>query len=125
LCILVVEDHAETLNTLRRLLERDGHEVRTAATMHDALLVADDWFFDALLSDIALADGDGWELLQRLRASRNFHAMAMSGYGGEPERQRSVAAGFACHIQKPFDPTVLRRELQKAGEARAERGNRG
>jgi CheY-like chemotaxis protein len=124
LCILIVEDHAETLNTLRRLLERDGHEVRTAATFRDALLTADEWAFDALLSDIALADGDGWDLLQRLRERRDFAAVAMSGYGSEPERQRSVEAGFSCHIVKPFDPAVLREELRKIGEAVSERRER-
>lgn len=111
--MLVVEDHADTLFMLRRLLEGRGHEVRAAATVHEALECAKQWTFDALLSDIGLSDGDGWHLIEQLRAGREFRAIAMSGCSSRQDHRRSVEAGYECHLVKPFDPDLLHQQLDK------------
>lgn len=112
--ILLVEDHADTRHALERLLARWGHEVRCAATVASALEVAADFAPDLLLSDIGLPDGTGLELLVKLRRTRNFHAVAMSGFGMEADLQASLSAGFAEHLIKPITSQSLREALARA-----------
>lgn len=100
-CILVVEDHDDTLRSMKLLLTRLGYEVLTADNMTDALRIAERRHFDILLSDIGLPDGTGLELLKRIRAVRNVPALALSGFGMDEDIERSQQAGFADHLTKP------------------------
>lgn len=100
-CILVVEDHDDTLRSMRMLLTRLGYEVLAAETMTEALRIADEHHFDILLSDIGLPDGSGLELLKRIRAKRSVPALALSGFGMDEDIERSSEAGFADHLTKP------------------------
>src|SRR5947209_16754439 len=68
LSILVVEDHQDTLNLYRQLLESDGHSVSAVESFSGALALADRHRFDLLIADVTLPDGSGWALLERLRA---------------------------------------------------------
>jgi CheY-like chemotaxis protein len=100
-CILVVDDHDDTLRSMKMLLTRLGYEVLTAENMTDALRIAEERPFDILLSDIALPDGNGLELLKKIRARRNVRALALSGFGMDEDIDRSREAGFADHLTKP------------------------
>jgi CheY-like chemotaxis protein len=99
--ILVVEDHGDTLRSMKLLLRRLGYEVLAAETMTDALRIADEEEFDILLSDIGLPDGSGLELLKRLRLQRAVPALALSGFGMDEDLARSRDAGFSDHLTKP------------------------
>jgi PAS domain S-box-containing protein len=110
-CILLVEDHSDTRNTLQRLLQIVGYTVASTATMSAALTLTSDRSFDVLISDISLPDGTGWELIHQLRLRQNLvPAIAVSGFGMEEDIQRSLDAGFARHLTKP----VNIKELQDA-----------
>jgi len=100
-CILVVEDHDDTLRSMKLLLTRLGYEVLAAENMTDALRIAEEQHFDILLSDIGLPDGSGLELLKRIRAVRNVPALALSGFGMDEDIDRSCEAGFSDHLTKP------------------------
>jgi CheY-like chemotaxis protein len=99
--ILVVEDHEDTLRSMKLLLKRLGYEVLAAENMEDALRIAEEEHFDILLSDIGLPDGSGLELLKRIRERRDVPALALSGFGMEEDIERSRNAGFAEHLTKP------------------------
>jgi CheY-like chemotaxis protein len=99
--ILVVEDHDDTLRSMKLLLNRLGYEVLAAENMTEALRIAEAQNFDILLSDIGLPDGSGLELLQRIRAVRNVPALALSGFGMDEDIERSRSAGFFDHLTKP------------------------
>ena len=99
--ILVVDDHQDTLRSMKLLLTRLGYEVLAAENMTDALRIADDEQFDILLSDIGLPDGSGLELVRRIRETRNVPALALSGFGMDEDLQRSRDAGFSDHLTKP------------------------
>ena len=107
--ILVVDDHWDTAESLRRVLAEQGHEVQAAASISQALEVAKSYEFEVLISDIGLPDGDGGELLARLMSAtaRPIAGIAMSGFGMEDDRQRSLQAGFAEHLTKPVEIAVL------------------
>src|SRR5215472_11129302 len=69
LCVLLVEDHADTRLALEKFLEALGHRPEVAQNMTEALLLgcAEREKIDLLLSDIRLRNGDRWELLSQLR----------------------------------------------------------
>jgi len=116
--LLVVEDHTDTAAVLTKLLVRRGYEVRSAATVADAMEVASKYDFDVLVSDIGLPDGTGVDLIQRLAeipGRREFRGIALSGYGMQEDLERSSAAGFSHHLTKPVDFPLLDRTLTKIG----------
>lgn len=100
-CILVVEDHDDTLRSMKMLLNRLGYKVLVAENMTDALRIAEEQHFDILLSDIGLPDGNGLDLLRKIRVRRNVPALALSGFGMDEDIDRSREAGFADHLTKP------------------------
>ncbi len=55
------------------------------------------------MSDLGLPDGDGYEIMRRIRAIRSKPGIAMSGYGMNEDRRRSNEAGFSEHLVKPVD----------------------
>ncbi len=111
--IFLVENHPVTLASLRRHLERRGHEVETAQTIAAGLLNLPTKPRDLLLCDIGLPDGDGWMLLEQLGDARPPIAVAMSGYGSPADLARSHEAGFQHHLTKPFLPEELDRLLAR------------
>ena len=108
--VLLVDDNADTVGTMERLLTFRGMQVTTAAGMKAALSAASTTKFDLMISDIGLPDGSGCELVRTMRNSQSFPAIALSGYGTEADVQRSLAAGFTAHLVKP----VGLEELEKA-----------
>src|SRR6202007_1629737 len=76
--ILLVDDHRDTVNVLKRLLTRIGYQVVTAETFRDALQLAATNDFDLLVSDIGLPDGNGFELLKEIRKRQRIDAIALS-----------------------------------------------
>ncbi len=110
----VIENHQDTLDAIKMFLEAQGHTVTSALDMKSALKLAPKTEFDILISDIGLPDGDGWELLQQLRATMpHVKAIAMSGYGMRTDLDKSKNAGFAAHLVKPFGPAELAAALKK------------
>lgn len=108
LSLLIVEDHADTARAMRALLARSGHTVAVAGSVADALQQAAKSAFDVLISDIGLPDGDGYELMRRLRQTAPIPGIAMSGFGRAEDIQRSRDAGFDVHLVKPVDGRKLR-----------------
>ena len=112
--IFLVENHEDTLAYLGKYLESLGHEVRTARTMDAAIGQWDDRKVDLLICDIGLPDGDGWELMTRLREDGHHpYGIAMSGYSSQSDKEHSHAAGFRHHLIKPFLPEDLDKILSE------------
>lgn len=112
--ILVVDDHCDTLRSLKLLLTRMGYQVLSAENMMDALRIAEDEQFDLLLSDIGLPDGSGHELVKRIRQKRSVMAIAVSGFGMEEDVRRSRDAGFFDHLTKPVSLDRLQQAIEEA-----------
>lgn len=119
--ILLVEDHASTLETLSRLLQRDGHSLTTASSSAEARAAAARETFDLVISDLGLPDGDGVALMYHLHGTYGLQGIALSGYGMAEDVARTRQAGFVRHLVKPVIFADLRRaigELAGAGAAR-------
>jgi CheY-like chemotaxis protein len=108
--ILLVEDHADTRQAIRMWLELSGHSVIEANDVKSGM-AAGAGFFDLLLCDIGLPDGDGCALLQIINKNRPITAIAISGYCSPADIARSKAAGFAAHLSKPFNLEEFDRTL--------------
>jgi CheY-like chemotaxis protein len=112
--IFILEDHQDTLKYLRLYLEQSGHAVQAARRVNEAVEALRAWNCDVLLSDIALSDGSGWDLLSQLGSARPPYAIAMSGFGSLGYVNRSKAAGYRHHLVKPIDPDHLDELLDEA-----------
>ncbi len=110
--LLVVEDDEATLAVLTRLLTRNGHHVAHASSVRDGLAAAAAGTFDAVISDVGLPDGTGFELMEKLRAAHGLRGIALSGYGMDDDVRRAHEAGFSAHLTKPIDFAQLERALE-------------
>ena len=115
--LLVIEDHEPTLNVLTNLLRRHGHEVQTATTVETAVGLAADNRFDFVISDLGLPDGNGADLMLRLKNDYGLRGIALSGYGMAEDLARTERAGFLAHLVKPINFNQLSRVLDQFGPA--------
>ena len=115
--ILLVEDHQDTCAALEKLLIRRGHLVAATHSMRSAMETAARNQFDLLISDIALPDGNGAELMTYLRAISGMRGIAISGFGMNGDIERSLEAGFAEHLIKPVKMENLEAAIERAIDA--------
>ena len=111
--LLLVEDHDDTRKVLARLLNRRGYKVEAARNAQEARSLSREKTFDLLVSDIALPDATGCELLKELSSKHRLRGIAMSGFGSDADLAQSRAAGFLEHLVKPIDATALDAAIQR------------
>ena len=111
--ILVVEDHADTLRVLARLLHHFGHKISVADSTHSALQFLQSKTFDVILSDISLPDGSGYEVVSQAKQKQAVKAVALTGFDREEDIRRGKEAGFDFHLSKPVDFHELRTVLSQ------------
>ena len=108
--ILIVDDNRDLSESFAALLRLSGHEVMLGGDGYSALRMIETLAPDLTLLDIGIPGIDGYEVARRLRAGGSAaRLVAVTGYGGAEDRQRSLEAGFDEHIVKPIDPAVLDR----------------
>jgi CheY-like chemotaxis protein len=112
--ILLVDDHRDTCAALEKLLVRRGHLVAVTHDMRSAMETAVRDQFDLLISDVALPDGTGMELMMRLRAISGIPGIAISGFGNNGDIERSLQAGFSDHLIKPIKLETLEAAIERA-----------
>jgi PAS domain S-box-containing protein len=124
---LVIDDNVDAADSLAQLLHLAGCEVRVAHDGPSALEIAPGFGPDVVLLDIGLPGLDGYEVARRLRAIPDFNAtllIALTGYGQEEDRRRSLQAGFDQHLVKPVDPAILEALLASPEPTDRTRGTR-
>jgi signal transduction histidine kinase/CheY-like chemotaxis protein len=115
--ILIVDDSRDGGESLATLLRVLGAHVALAHSGRDALECVDSFRPDVVLLDIGMPGMDGYEVARRIRANpanRGISLIALTGWGQEEDRRRSVAAGFNHHLVKPADIEQLRQLLTVA-----------
>ena len=113
--ILLVEDHNDTRRTLSRLLTHFGHDVVTADNVEGAMARMASNNIDAVLCDIGLPDGSGYEVAAQARTNGGIKTIALTGFGTEQDVQRSKEAGFDFHLVKPINFQELQKILDQSG----------
>jgi signal transduction histidine kinase len=107
--VLVVDDEPDARRMLSRVLEDAGANVIVAGSAEDALkevaLQAEG--FDVLVSDLAMPDLDGFDLIREIRRrghhAQQLPAIALTGYAQSLSAQEAISAGFQVHVPKPVD----------------------
>ena len=118
--ILVVDDNADSAETLALLLNLDGNETRIAHDGLEAVQAAAVFKPDVMLMDIALPKLDGYQVARKVRelpCGSEIMLVAVTGSGEESDRRDSHAAGFDAHFLKPVDYAALTRAWQSVQRA--------
>lgn len=111
--ILVVEDHDDGREFLRRILHADGHTVDAVSTCADARdrLAADRPVpYDLILTDVGLPDGSGWDLVQHVRDGYPSVRIGVIT-GWEANDDPGSAAGAEFVIRKPLRAAELQAHI--------------
>src|SRR5262245_17848462 len=114
--ILLVEDHEDTNRSLTNLLRRRGYQVHSALNFQSALDLSAKEKFDVLISDLALPDGSGIDLIRTLHSNRPVLGIALTGFGMEEDIRRGREAGFQHHLVKPIDLNKLDLLIQESAK---------
>jgi PAS domain S-box-containing protein len=122
--VLLVEDHSDTAAALADLMRLQGHEVRIAGTVAQALsLAAEESRIDLVISDLGLPDGNGQDLMRQLADRFGLRGIALSGYGMEDDVRRSREAGFERHLTKPVNLDALEAAIQQVAAGNGSAGS--
>jgi CheY-like chemotaxis protein len=108
--IVVIEDHRDTADLLCEILSAAGHAAQPAYNGQDGIALARRVSADLVFCDVGLPDIDGYAVARTLRAdpaTERARLIALTGFDGDEERQRTKAAGFDLHVVKPLDPALL------------------
>ncbi len=101
--ILLVEDNLRLSSLVRRGLEKEDFAVDGVDTLEDANEALEMAPYDLLILDLGLPDGDGLDLLQRLRGEGNsLPVLVLTARDGVDERVKGLNAGADDYMLKPF-----------------------
>jgi len=113
LTVLLVEDHADSRETIALTLQSFGATVTAVPAVADALAVLRDQAIEVLVSDLGMPGADGFDLIRRIRWQEDrrgrprLPAIALTAYASAEDRERALAAGYDAHVTKPVDAGEL------------------
>jgi CheY-like chemotaxis protein len=114
--ILVVEDYLDSALSLKLLLRALGHEAEVAYNGPMAVASAKENEPDVVILDIGLPGMNGWDVaraLQKEATVKRPFFIAVTGYGADEDKRRSLEAGVDLHLIKPVDPEDLAGVLRR------------
>ena len=101
--LLIVEDEPDLLASLAQALREEGYAVDTADNGDDGLFNAEGTDYDAIILDVMLPGLDGWEVLKRLRATKQTPVLMLTARDQSRDRVRGLDTGADDYVVKPFD----------------------
>jgi CheY-like chemotaxis protein len=112
--ILLAEDNAIDQVSIRRLLERDGIDVRCVESGRDALNAAREQRYNLILMDILMPEMDGFEAASRIRDEEQHRSdgavpiLALTSYSLKAIQDKCRAVGMNGYLSKPVSRRSLR-----------------
>ena len=101
--ILVVEDEPKMASLLKRGLQEENYAVDVAATAEDALWMGTEYVYDAVILDVMLPDGNGFDILRRLREEKRWAPVIMlTAKDAVTDRVAGLDGGADDYLTKPF-----------------------
>ncbi len=103
--VLALDDDADSLDIVKRILAVRGAEVRKAHSVGEAMAILRTFTPDVILSDIGMPHQDGFDFIRKLREDPFFAgipAVALTALARTEDRTRVLNAGFQSHIAKPL-----------------------
>jgi len=112
--ILVVEDEAINQKIIGNILKSDGYDVEIAPDGIIALMQITREPFDLILSDIAMPNLDGYQMLEYMKNNNiNIPVIFLSGHTGPEYEAKGLRLGATEYIRKPVDRTLLLLRIEK------------
>ncbi|MEP6569201.1 MAG: PAS domain S-box protein [Acidobacteriota bacterium] len=110
--ILIVDDETDALDLITIELAQHGANVTGVSNGADALKALEQHKFDLLVSDIAMPQMDGYDLIRRVRKEETgrekpIPAVALTAYARVQDRMQAILAGFSTHVAKPIEANEL------------------
>lgn len=106
--LLLIEDNERLGQLIRDGLTKDGLTVDWQQTLEDGEATLEAAAFNLVLLDLGLPDGDGLDLIRRLRrASDTVPILVLTARGGLSDRITGLDAGADDYLVKPFEPKEL------------------
>jgi CheY-like chemotaxis protein len=112
--ILIVDDNVDSTLSMAMMLRLFGNSTATAHDGLEALEVAERFRPEVILLDLGMPRLNGYDVARRLRGeawAEDVLLIALTGWGQEHERRKTMEAGFDHHLVKPVDVEVLKRLL--------------
>ena len=110
-----MDDNDDLRGLVRALLNGHGYSVAEASTCKIAMSLLSTQPFDLILLDITLPDGNGFEVVEFLRAKQiSSRVIVLTGTSGLDVALRGVSLGVQDYISKPFRPQYLLNSIQHA-----------
>ncbi|WP_420603858.1 sigma-54-dependent transcriptional regulator [Flagellimonas sp.] len=106
--ILIIEDDTAFCQMLQKFLARQGYEVSSSSNLKEAKEELKGTFFDIILSDVRLPEGDGISLLSRVKEkSPKTRVILMTGFAEVKTAVQAMKKGAFDYISKPFTPESI------------------
>ena len=113
--VLVVDDDPDIVTALQDLLEYEGFHVDCAQTCRQALASIEENYYNAVLLDLGLPDGDGQNVLNRLQESDpSLPVIVLTAATSMDRKLGSLTQGAFAHLTKPYHREELRAILHRA-----------
>ena len=121
-CVLVVDDHEDTRQMSLIVLRSQGFDAAVAEGGDAAFDRACELGPDVIVTDLAMPDGDGWDLIQKLASdarTKDIPVVMLTACATEAVRSRAKREGLAAFFFKPCAPDVLAAELRRLCDRRS------
>ncbi|MFO1322355.1 MAG: response regulator transcription factor [Burkholderiales bacterium] len=105
--LLMIEDDAALAAMVAEYLSRSGYETTVAATARDGLARVARETFAAVLLDVMLPDGDGFDVCREIRARHDVPILMLTARGDPADRIVGLELGADDYLPKPFEPREL------------------
>lgn len=110
--VLVVDDNRDAADSLQALFEMENCSVKTAYDGFEAVQAVAESMPELIVMDLGMPSMDGYEAARRIRrqpGSQNILMIALTGWGQNDARQRTMEAGFDHHLIKPVNFDEIKR----------------
>ncbi len=116
--ILLAEDNAVNAKLAVRLLEKQGHAVRLAASGKEAVEAFLAEPFDLILMDVQMPEMDGFEATARIREKEKASGghvpiVALTAHAMKGDEERCLGAGMDGYLSKPIRSNALEEALER------------
>ena len=114
--ILIVEDEEDLINIIGTVLTDEGYNVNKSSSAEEALLLCQTVRPDLIISDIKMGSMDGFDLLERIKASdllKKVPFVFLTSFDESQARKKGLRLGAAAYVTKPFDIDDLLEKIRE------------
>lgn len=106
--ILLVDDEQALLDLVVSILQNDGYQnITPAKSVSEAIALAKELQPELAILDVMLPDGNGFDLMERLKKTADYPVLFLTARGEEEDKFRGFGLGADDYVVKPFLPKEL------------------